>query len=217
MRVIVRRRCTDACKLPRTDLYLADAQIVFELRVAGSLHGSPSGRRLLLTQRCVVHRAAAPGFTSACPVKGSSLFFQERWQTERSRVRAFLFSFASAFCVPGYLVCHLWPFSFSQRIHQESFHHSDSVVVVRGLVIEKPLRLISSATILGMLWRRAASRHFSFGTRSGNFEPRGTMRRSSARAMWRYTSYMLGLSVGQCWSRPTANISRTKVMVTAEM
>ena len=104
------------------------------------------------------------------------------------------------------------------RIHQESFHHlADGVVVVRGFVIEKPLRLISSATILGMLWRRAANRHFSFGTRSGNFEPRGTMRRSSTRAIWQYTSYMLGLSVAQCWSRPTANIPRTKVMVTAEM
>jgi hypothetical protein len=51
MRVIVGRRRTDACELPRTDLYLVDAQIVFELRVAGSLHGVLSGRRLLFTQR----------------------------------------------------------------------------------------------------------------------------------------------------------------------
>jgi hypothetical protein len=29
----------------------------------------------------VAYPAAAPGFTSACLVKGSSLFFQERWQT----------------------------------------------------------------------------------------------------------------------------------------
>src|SRR5688500_4378057 len=52
MRVIVGRRRTDACELPRTDLYLANAQIIFELRVAGSLHCVLSGRRLLLTQRC---------------------------------------------------------------------------------------------------------------------------------------------------------------------
>ena len=45
MRVIVGRRRTDACELSRTDLYLTDAQVVFELRVAGSLHGVLSGRR----------------------------------------------------------------------------------------------------------------------------------------------------------------------------
>jgi hypothetical protein len=52
MRVIVGRRRTDACELPRTDLHLADAQIAFELRVAGSLHAVLTGRRLLLNQRC---------------------------------------------------------------------------------------------------------------------------------------------------------------------
>jgi hypothetical protein len=50
MRMIVGMRRTDACELPRTDRYLADAQIVFELRVA--LHGVLPGQRLLLTQRC---------------------------------------------------------------------------------------------------------------------------------------------------------------------
>ena len=43
MRMIVGRRRTDARELPRTDLDLADAQIVLEFRVAGSLHAVLGG------------------------------------------------------------------------------------------------------------------------------------------------------------------------------
>ena len=75
VRVIVGRRSTDACELPRTDLYLADAQIVFELRVAGSLHGVLSGRLLFLTQRCRLSNRRSEGSYHIDGEKGAEALY----------------------------------------------------------------------------------------------------------------------------------------------